>query len=245
MKKIYILLSAVLLGTSAMAQVEIREMQGSTVVGNDISGTVFEKTVSSNGLVAMPFSVLNVSGGDLTLKVTRLRLQDEAAWADNLCWGAEGDPDGLCYTAAQMSTNPWTSLTVTIADQTRATLMVDTDVEGGGAELYRYYIVQGQSNIIDSIDVHVSSTVGIQEQEEPLGMSVYPNPANNYLTISTTGTDGSCNVQITDVLGKVVYSDEIGVTKKLDVSDFKNGVYLVSVTEKGQLVQTRRIVVKH
>jgi hypothetical protein len=52
-------------------------------------------------------------------------------------------------------------------------------------------------------------------------------------------------VRVTDVLGKVVYADEAGAIEKIDVSNFKNGVYLISVSENGEAIQTRRIVVKH
>ena len=66
--------------------------------------------------------------------------------------------------------------------------------------------------------------------------------------INTTaqGLDGTFDVKMTDVLGKVVYSESVtGTSKKVDVSDFKNGVYLVTIIEKGTTVQTRRLVVKH
>ena len=67
------------------------------------------------------------------------------------------------------------------------------------------------------------------------------------VTVNTSGLEGSgASVRIVDVLGKQVYSEEFsGSSKKIDVSDFKNGVYLLTVSEKGSAVQTRRIVVRH
>ena len=76
-------------------------------------------------------------------------------------------------------------------------------------------------------------------------LSVYPNPANSQLTVSATGVEGSTEIRITDVFGKVVYTEEVNGTKKVDVSELKNGVYLVTVLRKGEAVQTRRVVIKH
>ena len=249
MKKVYLLLAAIgLIGTSAMAQVEIREFSGGQAVGNDLSGTTWNETVTAEGTVTLTFNILNTSGSQKVYKVNRVRVQEVAAWSDYLCWGPNPDPnfEGTCYPASQMNMTNWTTPSgITVNDNDDANLQVDVDVQSAGTGVYRYIIMDGSTKV-DSIDVQFSSSLSIQDQtEEPLGMTAYPNPANNYLTIATTGTDGNCFVRITDVLGKVVYSDDMGITKKIDVSEFKNGVYLVTVTEKGQLVQTRRIVVKH
>jgi len=249
MKKVYLLLAAIgVISTSAMAQVEIREFSGGQAVGNDLSGTTWTENVTTEGTITLTFNVLNTSGSQKVLKVNRVRVQEVATWSDYLCWGPNPDPnfEGTCYPASAMNMVNWTTPSgVTVNDNDDANLQVDVDVQSAGTGIYRYIIMDGSTKM-DSIDVQFNSSLSIQDQtEEPLGMTAYPNPANNYLTIATTGTDGNCVVRITDVLGKVVYSDEMGATKKLDVSEFKNGVYLVTVTEKGQLVQTRRIVVKH
>lgn len=249
MKKVYLLLAAIgVISTSAMAQIEIREFSGGQAVGNDLAGTTWNEAVTEEGTVVLTFNVLNTSGSQKVLKVNRVRVVENAAWSDFLCWGPNPDPnfEGMCYPASAMNVANWTTPTgVTVNNNDDANLQVDVHIESAGNATYRYIIMDGTTKL-DSIDVQFNSSLSIQDQtEEPLGMTAYPNPANNNLTIATTGTDGNCAVRITDVLGKVVYSEEMGTTKKVDVSEFKNGVYLVTVTEKGQLVQTRRIVVKH
>ncbi len=249
MKKIVTLLSVALLsGFTAFGQVEIRLFEGSAPVGNDISGTMVTVNVTDTVLVAKTFNVKNVSANSLGLNIERYRVTEVVNWTDGLCWGPNPDPnfEGHCYSAGQMLTNPWTNPHVsTIPPNAAGNLVVDIHNEGpGGCGLYRYYVVQGSTRI-DSIDVMVCSTVGIDEQQEEVGMTAYPNPANNQLTVNTTGNGGNYVLRITDVLGKVVYTEEAGAVKKVDVSDFKNGVYLVTVLEKGNLIQTRRVVVKH
>lgn len=248
MKKIVTLLSVALLsGFTAFGQVEIRLFENSAPVGNDISGTTVTVDVTTDGLVAKTFNVKNVSASTLGLNIERYRVVEIAGWTDGLCWGPNPDPnfEGHCYSSGQMPTNPWINPHVSnISPNGSGNLVVDIHTEGAGCGHYRYYVVQGSTRI-DSVDVIVCSTLGVDEQQEEVGMTAYPNPANNQLTVNTTGNGGNYVLRITDVLGKVVYTEEAGAVKKVDVSDFKNGVYLVTVLEKGNLIQTRRVVVKH
>lgn len=244
MKKLVLALALMIGGGSAYSQYEIR-LSGA---GNDISGTEHLLTVTTDGTKNLLFQVKNVSGASKVVGMERLRLTNMAAWEDNLCWGAEGDPNGKCYTAAQMPTNPWSTPVanyVPIADGGNGSLVVDTKVVGAGTEVYRFYVLEGSTRM-DSVDVRVTSTLGITANTtEKQEISVYPNPASTVLTIAGATADNVMEVHITDVLGKTVCSETVTGTKKLDVSEYKNGVYLVSINEKGSAVQTRRVVVKH
>jgi len=256
MKKLYSFLFSIGLISAVNAQVEIREYTGTggTQVGDDISGTTDTILTNQSGLMWIHYAVKNVSGSDTRLRVKRLRLTAPGDWEDELCWGQDPDTDfeAACFTAAQMSTNPWTTPNAVgqnysqmIYNGNVGDLKIGVTVESGGVGKYRYYIMPNQGTTpIDSIDVMIESSLGVTEEKEVLGMTAYPNPVNNVLTVNTTGTENVV-LKITDVLGKVVYNDEVGAIKKLDVSDYKNGVYLVSVYNEGVLVQTRRVVVKH
>jgi hypothetical protein len=248
MKKLYALLSATLLtGAAAFAQVEIRATENGLPVGNDISGTTVMISVSSDELVARTFAVTNVSGETGNYKIKRLRITEVPGWEDGLCWGPYPDPTfvGQCYPASGMTTNPWiTPNSAPMDNGGNGNIISDIHTNGSGCGHYRYYVLKGNATI-DSIDVEVCSTLSIEEPQEEPGMTAYPNPANNYLNVNITGIGGTADLRITDVLGKLVYSDEVSSAKKIDVSNFKNGVYLVTVLERGTVIQTRRIVVKH
>lgn len=256
MKKLYTLAIATLLTSLSWGQQAVYVAQNCSAVNGgstDISGQVHyvnNVTPEANPgtLVVVNFYFKNLSQSNMVLGIKRLRLDVPAEWHDGLCWGnvcqVEPGFEGGCYTSVQMTTNPWTSPTVTVEPDSLAELKSDVsvvDVEGGGH--YRYYFMEGNT-AIDSVDLHVNSTASIDEQPE-VGMSLFPNPVNSQLTINTVGLSGNYTVRISDVLGKVVYTDEAGPVKKIDTDDFKNGVYLVSVLEKGNVIQTRRVVVKH
>jgi len=67
---------------------------------------------------------------------------------------------------------------------------------------------------------------------------VYPNPTRNSLTVGIGNLKGGISFQISDVLGKLVYSRKIVShdlqqdSFKLDMSSFRDGIYMFSMKTK-------------
>lgn len=80
-------------------------------------------------------------------------------------------------------------------------------------------------------------------KNEEILFSVNPNPADNFITIALNSSNDA-TLRVFDVLGKAVLEEKISGTRKISTEDFKNGVYIVSVSLNGN-VSSRRIVVKH
>ncbi|AOW21182.1 T9SS type A sorting domain-containing protein [Urechidicola croceus] len=72
--------------------------------------------------------------------------------------------------------------------------------------------------------------------------STFPNPVTNGTFEIRTATNSIKNVEIFDMLGKKVYSNQI-ISGKVDVSNIKTGVYILKVEEEGKLA-TRKLVIK-
>lgn len=70
---------------------------------------------------------------------------------------------------------------------------------------------------------------------------LYPNPATHQLHISLNGNAISATVQITDVLGNVMYKNTMKSSKTIDVSNFHNGVYFIKIREDNQFLTKRFI----
>lgn len=250
MKKLYTLFAALSLVSLSWGQYEVYHESSCLAVDAgsvDIGGSVHvENDVPVGTDLTVHLYIKNMTGSTKMLSIKRVRLSVPSQWTEQNCWGPCYDPnfEGLCY--GNQAASSWTSPEVTVMNDSTAELKpifsINT-VEGGG--LYRYYFMQG-STAVDSIDVHINQTAGINEPDPvQVGMTAYPNPASSMITVNTVGISGDYSVRVTDVLGKVVYADEAGAIKKIDVSNFKNGVYLITVAEKGEAIQTRRIVVKH
>jgi hypothetical protein len=243
MKKIYSLLICCSFTALGFAQVEVTESGQST----DISGTTWTKIVDQAGNVAFPMQIRNVSGNAASLNITRVRLDHPASWEDGLTWQSEDFGSGAGYASPQMATNPWTTpFAVQLQDNGWGWFNCSIHVDVPGTGTYRYYMEEAGGMVVDSVDLQVIySTVGVEELEVVKGMTAYPNPANDLLTVNATGLE-DYRIRMTDVLGKVVYDEAASAPKKaIDVSDMKNGVYMVTVLEKGTVIRTRRVVVKH
>ncbi len=76
-------------------------------------------------------------------------------------------------------------------------------------------------------------------------LSVYPNPATDFINISIKGNNSDAIVKIYSALGTEVFSENVDNFKKIDVSDFKNNVYIINVYAKDELLETARFVVRH
>jgi hypothetical protein len=76
-------------------------------------------------------------------------------------------------------------------------------------------------------------------------LSVYPNPATDYINVTIKGNYTDAFVKIYSALGTEVFSENIENFKKIDVTDFKNNVYIINVYSKDELIETARFVVRH
>lgn len=87
-------------------------------------------------------------------------------------------------------------------------------------------------------------TLSVKEVKPSLDFQLYPNPANDWVTIKINDFENQSRIIISDMLGKIVKE----ITPKsnqaqLDVADLKKGVYFVSVIAQNGL-KTRKLVVQ-
>ncbi|KGO80968.1 hypothetical protein Q762_10005 [Flavobacterium cauense R2A-7] len=82
--------------------------------------------------------------------------------------------------------------------------------------------------------------LGVQENNIS-GLNIYPNPANDFLHI-TTSANGVKTVTIYDVVGKQVLNTTTA-NEVINVSSLNAGIYMVKITEEGKTA-TRKLVIK-
>lgn len=73
---------------------------------------------------------------------------------------------------------------------------------------------------------------------------VSPNPVTDFVTIQADGIVGG-RIRIVDILGNVVHSSDFSNTKKLNLSDYKNGIYFVTVQSDSHKGFTKKMIVRH
>lgn len=91
------------------------------------------------------------------------------------------------------------------------------------------------------VDTTVNFTLGTASFNNISGLNVYPNPANDFLHI-TTAINGMKNIAIYDVVGKEVLNTTTA-NEVINVASLNTGVYLVKITEEGKTA-TRKLVIK-
>jgi hypothetical protein len=97
------------------------------------------------------------------------------------------------------------------------------------------------------VTINKDYITSLQEKTNVLvDLSIYPNPAPNYLNFSTDNLSQK-NILIYDITGKLVDKQNFNSGKlKLDVSSYNNGFYLYSILNTaGEVLKTNKFVVNH
>ena len=89
-------------------------------------------------------------------------------------------------------------------------------------------------------------TASIQElpQVSNLNVKIFPNPVNDKLNVYLLGDNTQKNLTVSDVSGKVVYTQQINdMFTTLDLQKIPNGVYFIKVADmNGKVLYTEKIV---
>jgi len=88
-------------------------------------------------------------------------------------------------------------------------------------------------------------TTGIIENSFASSINLFPNPADNHLSIHLGSNNSKVQVTITDITGKVIYTTIATDTQKVEVNtnDFAEGIYVVQV-QAGEFLGTKKLVIQ-
>ncbi len=149
---------------------------------------------------------------------------------------ADNDPNqNGVYKIGNTTTNGTGSLLGTVAYIGTATSFDETYVAG---TYYKIYAVDKAFNYSDELVVS-DANLGVAENVIDR-LKIYPNPANNYISIESPSVVVT-SVEIFNVLGKNVYSQSGLTDNKINISSLSNGMYLLKITSNEGSI-TRRII---
>jgi len=109
----------------------------------------------------------------------------------------------------------------------------------------------GNNIFIDDISVigDACSAVGIDEMTNASDLNIYPNPVVNEAIVQMILAESApVTIEVYDLLGKVVYSENLGTqpagefVNRMNFNNMTNGMYLMNITVGGQKV-TRKVTV--
>ena len=101
----------------------------------------------------------------------------------------------------------------------------------------------GEGIFSEDLVVMVDNGVGIGKHSLSSPGSIFPNPASGNVTIDP-GFDGDFELRITDLTGKLIYSDRFSGIEpiQLNLEHLNAGVYLVTLISKQQTLSRRLIM---
>jgi hypothetical protein len=146
---------------------------------------------------------------------------------------SQADPEAPTLTSNAPEGNQWFFNDVAISGATGATI---TATEPG-----EYTVrVQVDDCISDFSDTQNLIVTGIQENIDERSITVYPNPASDWLTVFFTGIPGEKQVVIFHLNGQQkVFANVEGPEWKFSIADFSQGIYVLQIKAGGMLKTIR------
>lgn len=136
-----------------------------------------------------------------------------------------------------------------------ATAETDTSIGTGtgtsGASVDSFAFRQSNSSSDETIRVdnlvvsdNFDRTLSVSStRNEISNFSTYPNPVVNGEFMISSASNTPKNIQIYDLLGKLVHNDNVLTNELIDVNNLNTGVYILKVIEEGKTA-TRKLVIK-
>jgi len=92
---------------------------------------------------------------------------------------------------------------------------------------------------LNTVNLTDTGALSINEVEKPQ-LTVYPNPANNDVTISNI--QGDFSFKIVDVSGKIAKSNNKQASNTINISDLNSGVYFMEITNSDNRKSTTKLI---
>jgi hypothetical protein len=110
------------------------------------------------------------------------------------------------------------------------------------------YIGMGYVNgSVKDLREYTPGPLGVEDYSTELASGIFPNPANEAVTLSFENPEGNIAITIHDLQGKIIYSENLNsfsASVKIDVSEWPDGLYIAEAVN-GNKKATARILVAH
>lgn len=110
------------------------------------------------------------------------------------------------------------------------------NLNGSVDDIRVYNRVLNDAEVNDLFNEPDPIAAGIIEKSNERKVTIYPNPTQGSITLSTT-----CNISIMDITGKVVLEQQN--TNSIDLAAQPAGIYFITLTNhKGELIQHSKLI---
>ncbi len=153
-------------------------------------------------------------------------------------WGNQTEVDYVCR--AMYPDASGTSLDFTNSNTQSVTLnFTTTGYVKNNCQFVAFVQHDASQEVTQVVKVDMSTILGIEELQGD-NISIYPNPASDYMVLISNGK-GTMNIM--DITGKVVYSSNVTMnTQFTDISTLSKGIYFVTYTTSNKTFTQKLIV---
>lgn len=112
---------------------------------------------------------------------------------------------------------------------------------------YTFYVANNGNDSVSVVIKFSSSPVFSVAENKLQSSKAYPNPAKNFFFVELPKQPkANTTLEIYNLLGSKVRSITLRSAKvEVNVSDLKSGIYLYSIIENGNTIETKKIVVRN
>ena len=209
---------------------------GSTYNGQTINIT------KSDASFSVYMHCINTAGNVQDVKFKRIILNNTASFFDQFC------DDNMCFSSGGSDTAVFSGLPISVLPGDSSIMKPQFTFTQSGSTLIRYYILDYTTdNPIDSVDVSISSSVGIADNISKLNPNFYPNPSNETVTVNVPSQySGNKMISLTNINGQIVYNSTVNNTNHLiNLEQFKTGIYFCSLKVNNIIIFREKLIIKH
>lgn len=242
MKKIFLLTIFALAAFKGSFAQEITISRGGVDYTNGTIDAWFDISdyPGNNAYTFHGFTVKNTGSASKTLRMMRQEVTLLQGTSNYFCWEA-------CYSP---STDTSTGNVTLNAGGEFLDMYLDYAPSGQIGESVVRYILQNVANLNDTASILVrfnATPTSISELTAvPKLNSLYPNPANNNVTVNFAVNPGQASLEVKNVLGQVQRVTPIVAGSKsanLNIADLPSGIYFVTLKSNGNIIDTKRLVI--
>jgi hypothetical protein len=249
MKKflLFISLNATLV-VFAQNSISIKNTSNSATIA--ANGTVHVATTAGN-VVGVTFDIKNISASTQTYVLKRYDMTLNTNAVAFFCFA------GTCFGAATIESG---SITLTpgqsASDYTTAYQMLTADLEEGptvgqSTVKYSFKNVNVAADSLQMVLRYNDPTASIKEYTNEInGLDVYPNPANDHISISFSSKGSNTGeISLINALGQTVYTKQVALNEgknrlNVQLNELPKGIYFAKVKNGNNQVSTKKIIVQ-
>jgi hypothetical protein len=86
----------------------------------------------------------------------------------------------------------------------------------------------------------ITSAKPIEIQNDQL--RIYPNPSNGSFTIEFDKSLNIKEIRLTDLLGKIVFQQQTDNRTKIEITNLRNEIYILTIIDKDNLLINKKII---